>query len=324
MPSVGTASSAFTSVTKTTTYTAVAGQYVLADATSAAFTVTLPATPSLGIPVAVKKTDSSTNAVTVVASGVATIDGRANVTLPIQYGSVECLFDGTNWQTNSISMVPAGGATGQVLAKASGTDYATGWATPASGGGGGQVPWSGGRWFTKPGPLYGATAFASSITPNASGGTVLFPHYIPNACTISQVAFYINTSTISFKLALYTDNSASTSTGPTTLIGTQASGGPSGPTTLVTQAVTGWTIPSAGLYWLAYCASGGAALSAWVPTMNFSTSMSTPPVQSSSTQNNYLFTTAFTSFSTLPASLASTAMTAANSSNEPVFSFKAS
>lgn len=32
--------------------------------------------------------------------------------------------------------VPAGGTTGQVLAKTSGTDYATGWTTPAAGGSG--------------------------------------------------------------------------------------------------------------------------------------------------------------------------------------------
>jgi hypothetical protein len=43
---------------------------------------------------------------------------------------------GTDIKTLFSLAIPAGGATGQVLTKSSGTDYATSWQTPAAGGGG--------------------------------------------------------------------------------------------------------------------------------------------------------------------------------------------
>lgn len=54
---------------KTGAYTAVAGDYVPADATSAGFAVTLPTAPADGTSVTVKKTDSSANTVTVTRGG---------------------------------------------------------------------------------------------------------------------------------------------------------------------------------------------------------------------------------------------------------------
>lgn len=54
---------------KTTTYTAVAGDFVPCDATSAGFTVTLPSAPADGTLIVVKKTDSSANTVTVSRGG---------------------------------------------------------------------------------------------------------------------------------------------------------------------------------------------------------------------------------------------------------------
>lgn len=82
-------------VAKTTTYTAVNHDLVLASASGGAFTVTLPAVAA-GAFVTVKKTDSSANVVTVSpASG--TIDGASSVALSVQYESYDFVSDGTNW-----------------------------------------------------------------------------------------------------------------------------------------------------------------------------------------------------------------------------------
>ena len=53
---------------KTSAYTAVSTELVLADATAGGFTVTLP-TPENNAVIVVKKTDSSVNAVSVARSG---------------------------------------------------------------------------------------------------------------------------------------------------------------------------------------------------------------------------------------------------------------
>jgi hypothetical protein len=80
---------------KTTTYTAANGDLVLADATSAAFTVTSPAATANNV-FTVKKTDSSANAVTISpASG--TIDGASSWVIYDQYSSFTFVSDGTNW-----------------------------------------------------------------------------------------------------------------------------------------------------------------------------------------------------------------------------------
>ena len=84
-------------VSKSTTYTAASGDFVLANATSAAFTVTSPAATTGGI-VSVKKTDSSTNSVTFSpASG--TVDGASTFVLTNQYDAFRFVSDGTNWWT---------------------------------------------------------------------------------------------------------------------------------------------------------------------------------------------------------------------------------
>lgn len=77
-------------------YTANDRDFVLADATSGAITVTLPAV-SADIWVAVKKTDASANAVTISVSAAGLIDGSASVILNSQYDAVDVYSDGTNW-----------------------------------------------------------------------------------------------------------------------------------------------------------------------------------------------------------------------------------
>ncbi len=87
--------------TQTTTYTALPGDSVLANATSAAFTATLP-TPALGARVKVAKTDSSANVVTVrtpsgTILGLGLGAGSTSISLGAEGAFVELHADGTNW-----------------------------------------------------------------------------------------------------------------------------------------------------------------------------------------------------------------------------------
>jgi hypothetical protein len=71
---------------------------VLADATGGAMSLTMPAAASFsGQIYAVKKIDSSANAVTIACSGANTIDGSATQTLAIQNSSLMVQSNGTNW-----------------------------------------------------------------------------------------------------------------------------------------------------------------------------------------------------------------------------------
>ncbi len=77
-------------------YTASDGDIVLVDASSGAVTITLPS-PSSGAKVRVKKTDASTNIVTVSPSATETIDGSSSHSISKQYETYEYVSDGTNW-----------------------------------------------------------------------------------------------------------------------------------------------------------------------------------------------------------------------------------
>ncbi len=89
------ASSAIAVVSKTSTYTANNGDCVLANATSASFTVTSPSA-TLNASVMLKKTDSSGNTVT-FSPATGTVDGNATFVLTNQYDSYRFISDGTNW-----------------------------------------------------------------------------------------------------------------------------------------------------------------------------------------------------------------------------------
>lgn len=86
----------------TSNYSAGSGDSViLADATSAAFTVTLPTAAGVaGLAYTIKKTDSSANVVSVVCTGAQTIDGTAAYALTAR-AWVEVVSDGTNWQVTA-------------------------------------------------------------------------------------------------------------------------------------------------------------------------------------------------------------------------------
>jgi hypothetical protein len=88
------------SKTVTTTYTATKEDHtLLANATSAAFTISLPPVSTKAYPyLIIKKTDSTTNAVTIDAYGSQTIDGATTVTLGVQYARIVLHADGSEWR----------------------------------------------------------------------------------------------------------------------------------------------------------------------------------------------------------------------------------
>ncbi len=94
-----------TIVSKTAAYTAAVNDFVLANASSGTFTVTLPATPATGSTVTVKKVDSSINVVTVAPGAGATIDGDTSCVLTVYEAAASFMYDGTNWQIRSTALL---------------------------------------------------------------------------------------------------------------------------------------------------------------------------------------------------------------------------
>jgi hypothetical protein len=90
---------ALTVATKTTAYTVTSSDdLILADATSAAFTLTLPAAASnSGKRFFFVKTDSSTNGVTIDANASELINGALTWILWVQYEAVMIVSNGSNW-----------------------------------------------------------------------------------------------------------------------------------------------------------------------------------------------------------------------------------
>lgn len=92
----------WTTVTKTANYTVTEAdrdKLILVDATSGAVTITLlaAATAGDGFRVAIKKIDSSGNAVTVDGNLSETIDGATTSTLSTQYDTENIISNGSNW-----------------------------------------------------------------------------------------------------------------------------------------------------------------------------------------------------------------------------------
>ena len=86
------------SATSNTTLTETDGINVkLINATSGAVTVTLPTAVSNAASFIIKKTDSSTNKVTIDVYSTETIDGGTTYVLNDQYNYVEIVSNGTNW-----------------------------------------------------------------------------------------------------------------------------------------------------------------------------------------------------------------------------------
>lgn len=88
-----------TVASKTSNYTATANDDVIeCNATSGAFTITLPAAASsTGQRLYIKKTDASANAVTIDGNGSETIDGATTKALSSQYASYTIICNGSTW-----------------------------------------------------------------------------------------------------------------------------------------------------------------------------------------------------------------------------------
>ena len=100
MPFVGAVTSNVYFVSKDVNYNANPSDFVVMDATNGPRTITLPAAPlPVNTVVAVKKTDTTSNVVTVQApqgSGK-TIDGDPNLLLTGTEAAATLVYDGANW-----------------------------------------------------------------------------------------------------------------------------------------------------------------------------------------------------------------------------------
>lgn len=83
-------------VSKTSNYSAVDGDIVLADATTGNLTVTLQSA-SVNATITVKKVDSSVNLVILDGDGAETIDGSTTQNITNQWDSITVKSDGSNW-----------------------------------------------------------------------------------------------------------------------------------------------------------------------------------------------------------------------------------
>jgi hypothetical protein len=113
LAALGGSSGALSTTTKTAAYTAVANDFVLANATSGAFNVTLPSSPVANTIVAVRKIDYYSNVVTVVSPGPVIDVTVASTTYPLvgRDQTAEFVFDGTVWRvtrtSESVKLPPA-------------------------------------------------------------------------------------------------------------------------------------------------------------------------------------------------------------------------
>ena len=94
----------FLPVARIADYTAAVNDYVQADATAGAFTVTLPASPARGAYVAVWKTDATSNGVTVAPPTGGSVAGDTDgLTLASRYAGAVVTHVGSNtWLTTAI------------------------------------------------------------------------------------------------------------------------------------------------------------------------------------------------------------------------------
>lgn len=169
-------------VSKTTTYSAVAGdQVIYCSASGGAWTLSLPAASTVSeMVLTIKKTDSSTNAVTIDPNGSETIDGSTTRKLCTQYEWVTIQSDGTNWN---------------VLGHGTISDWASytmtiGGSTSAPTPGAGATKVS--RWRRVGSDMEIQFNYSHSTGGSAGSGTYLFP--LPTGYTIDTSLITVSTT----------------------------------------------------------------------------------------------------------------------------------
>jgi hypothetical protein len=87
-------------ITKTTTYTAATGDNILVDTSSAAFTITLPATPSTGNNVYFQdaKGTFATNNLTIGRNGSTIMGVSEDMTVSINNQGFGLIYNGSDWR----------------------------------------------------------------------------------------------------------------------------------------------------------------------------------------------------------------------------------
>jgi hypothetical protein len=168
-------------VLRTAAYSASAGDFVLANATSAGFNVTLPPVSQAAL-VAVKKTDASGNAVTVETSDESTIDGLSSISLGYEYATATLVSDGAAWHvvshyitTSEITSLAAASASAAVAA----------------------VQWN---FKTKTASTYAAVAY-DFVLANPSGAQTID---LPTPATVDQAVAVKNITTNPYTVTVKT------------------------------------------------------------------------------------------------------------------------
>ena len=96
-------------VRKTANYTALSGDYLIADTAGGVFTITLPTSPTAGNFVSIIDGASWANNNLTIDRNGSTIEGVAdNITVDIAGVKLELIYDGTTWE-----VVVSGGSTAQ-------------------------------------------------------------------------------------------------------------------------------------------------------------------------------------------------------------------
>lgn len=96
--SSGSTSTTTVTAIKTGTYTTALGEIVRCNPSSGGFTINLPtAFSNTGFSIVIKNVTSSTNTITIQATGLETIDGSSTQTMTVGYQSFTLISDGVNW-----------------------------------------------------------------------------------------------------------------------------------------------------------------------------------------------------------------------------------
>lgn len=122
-----TANVRFSTLAKTAAYTVTTSDpyLITGDATTAAFTITLPSTTTQGYIYTIKKIDSTSNAVSVTSAGTPLIDGATTVSLVAQYDFINVMSTTTagTWRIVAKGLAAQTSSSTVTVNAQSGTSY---------------------------------------------------------------------------------------------------------------------------------------------------------------------------------------------------------